>query len=218
MNYKRNLHKIAKYFGLKFKGSFKFVRCSNKEVSIRNFLGSCPMKPYVYYGSTKNNSEDYLEEFIQFLDSSGRQTSKGCVITQRGIVREIERVNSLKNKKLKKELLKFYSKIRKKIGRANNLTLVCDTEHPDETLLHEFVHELMHANDIIIKDIPINEGLVTYMTHYGLGDSDAFYEKNPKVRESNLYIGYAKRIANFFKNTKTPEKRKELILSFSRAK
>jgi len=216
MDYKEKLKQIVEYFGLEYKGRFIYMECTHREVTLHNFLSGCPVPQYANHGSMKDDREKYLQDFMNSEDSKyDHRGTTGTVISRKGLNQAIIRVKNLDSSELREELLDIYRRIAEKMGEGVNLVLVATDKKtvPEDLLLHEFVHELNNENNLRINEWKWNEGLVTYMAHYGLGDYHLFATDTSGFLDSREYIEYGKKWHELFSKTNSPLERRQLIQS-----
>lgn len=225
MDARRPLKQVAKEFDLKFnqKSKFKFLVLTKREIIICNFLAGSPDPIYVKYGNkNKKKISANLIKYLQTEDyKKDANNPQACIISQKGLERQIKFVSRISDKKIRKEAEVFYNKIKKKIGKAKRLTLIWKpskeeekNQQREEIVLHEFVHELIGDNKIRPKSWEWNEGLVTYITNFATNKHKKF-EDSPPLGTSkmwNTYARYTHRWAKLLKNVKNSKERKQIIL------
>ena len=228
MDVKKKLKEVARGFDLKFsfKGKFKYLILTKREIIIKNFLGRCPDPSMIKYGNQiKSKIPKGLLKYLKSKDyDSEVKSEQGCVIRKSDMKYELGFSSKIDDKKVRREVEKLYQKIRQKFGTSERLTLIWnptrkDLKYFDEILLHEFIHELMEYNGIRPKSWEWNEGLVTYLTSFALNRYKKCEEK-PKLKNKNpmttIYTQYTSKVAVLLKDAKTSKERKKLILTISK--
>ncbi len=224
------LKRVASDFDLKFspKGRFRYLICSKRELVLRDFLCGCPDPIYVTHGNKhEKNRPDALLKFLKTDDYKELvEKSHGCVISKKGLKKELMLIPKIKDNKVTGEAKALYKKIKDKMSRGMRLTLIWEPSkkekregHWDRVLLHEFVHELLESNDIRPKSWKWNEGLVTYMTHFAIRQKHRFEKPHKPTPNKmwNIYAAYTHRWTGLLRKAKTPKSRKEIILRKIRA-
>lgn len=222
MNIKQKLKEIAVDFDLNFapKDKFKMLVLTRRDIVIRVFLCGCPDPIMVKHGSKQK--EKISENLVRYLKTEDYRKEanglQGCVISKEALKEELKLIDKIPDEKIKKEVEGIYSKIKKKIGKSDRLSLISDckkeeSEQRDEIILHEFIHELLENNEISPKSWKWNEGLVTYITNRAIGKLYRFekseLEQHPMWK---IYANYTRKWMKILEDKESPEERKKSIL------
>ncbi len=226
MSTKQLLKKVAKEFNLKFipKNKFKVLVLTKREIIICNFLAGSPNPLYIKYGNKEKKKIGLsLTKFLQTEDYKKHINSpQACIISQESLKKQLKFIPKISDKKIKIETEKLYDKIKKKIGRAERLTLIWKPSEKEkksqqrkEIVLHEFVHELIEDNKIRPKSWKWNEGLVTYIANFAFDKHKKFEYLQPLGPNKmwNIYAQYTHKWAKLLKNINSPKERKQIILN-----
>lgn len=143
------IKKLASKLGLFYKAAgYNYILCSKKEIIIRNFLGGCPDPSYIEY----KHDPELLKDFLQSSDFK-RQTKQeqGCVIDKSAIKRESKKAQKIVDANLRRDILKFYLRLQKKIKKNKELALIYSPKDYEKTVfqevpLHEYIHLLLDKN------------------------------------------------------------------------
>lgn len=212
---------LAKDFDLKYKKElYNHLYISTEELIIKDFFGNCPDPEYIKYGNC--DTKNVAKNFQKFYNSKSfqerlKKLQGGCVTHKEWLNFEKKLIKKIPNKKLRNKVIKLYQKLGEKMGKNSSLALIDknSSKHSKrETLLHEYIHILNNSNNVSPKSFEWNEGLVTYMTCFGLGRKSQL-EQRPKETSNkmwNIYLKYGHKWALLLKKTKTPKERKEIIL------
>ena len=224
MDIKQKLKEIAREFDLKYepKNKFKSLVLTEREIVTRVFLCGCP-DPIMIKHRNKREAERG-KNLVKYLKTEEYKKEvikpQGCVISKQELDKELKLISKIPDKKIRKEVERIYSKIKKQIGQSNRLTLISKPlknekeNYHNEILLHEFIHELLEENKIRPKSWKWNEGLVTYITNRAIGKLYRFKEK-PKLKQPpmwNIYATYTRKWIKFLEKTDNPKEKKQVIL------
>jgi len=225
MDIKKKLKEIAREFDLKYesKNKFKSLVLTKREIVIRVFLCGCPDPLMVKYGNKIKNQRG--KNLIKYLNTEDYKKEvdnpQGCVVSREELKTELNLISGIPDIKLKRETEKIYSKIKRKMGKSDRLTLIWkpskeeeQSEQRSEILLHEFIHELLEDNGIRLKSWKWNEGLVTYITNQAVEKLYRFKEE-PKLKQHpmwNIYATYTRKWIKLLEKVDNPKKRKQAIL------
>ena len=169
-----------------------------------------------------------IDKFVNSKDFKNCLKRYGGQISQKSELKQEEKwIKQIKDKKLKKELLKFHKKLKKQFGEANFLALLTIPKNKKEEgwlmkfcLRHEWIHILLKKNKIKFQEIskkcwPYDEGINEYMGTYldkKLDKLEKFRDKENYPLEKKNWI-YAIKLRKLFKNKKIPKERKEVIIN-----
>lgn len=225
MDIKQKLKGIAREFDLKYepKNKFKSLVLTKREIVIRVFLCGCPDPIMIKHGNkVKSQRGKNLVKYLNTRDYK-REVSKpqGCVISKEELKTELSLILDIPDKKLRKETEKIYSKIKRKMGKSDRLTLISKpskneekSEQRQEIILHEFIHELLEDNGIRPKSWKWNEGLVTYITNRAVGKLYRFKEE-PKLKQHpmwDIYATYTRKWIKLLEKINSSKERRQTIL------
>ena len=192
---------------------------------MRNFLCGCPDPIYIKYGNKiEKERPKMLSKFFGSSDfKRDLKKEQACIIFKKEMKKEQKIIQKINNKKLKRELEELYYDIEKKMSRDDELILIWNPSEKEkrsfeEVLLHEFIHITIKDEGIMIKQWKWNEGLVTYLTYFALGDQHKFEKKPKKVKGKmwSTYMEYAHKWAIILKNIEEPSSRRKIIVRKTR--
>lgn len=225
---KSQIKELAEDFDLKYNPNwFKYLWISVRHEILTEYIGTCPDPIYQKYGNTIEQRVKNINKFVKSKDFRGcLKRYGGQVAEKRELKREEKWIRQIKDEKLRKELLKFYKKLKRQFGEANYLALLTIPRNQKEEdlqlnfyLKHEWIHILLNKNRIYFQEIakqfwPYDEGINEYMGAYLDGNLDKlekFKDKEDYPMEKK-YWDYAIKFRELLKDKNTPKERKKTIL------
>lgn len=230
---KNQLKKLAKDFDLKFNWKwFGYLWVSKREEILKEYAGTCPDPIYEKYGKNPKERIKNIDKFVNSKDfKECLKRWGGQVASKKGLKSNDENYRTIKNPKLKKELLNLNQKIKKGLKNNDFLALITKSKIKKEeervkihVLRHEWIHILLDENDLGFRKLSkntywkYNEGLVTYLENYLDKSLDKLKLKLDKEKYpmQRYYYLYGLKIARMMKDKTNSKERKRVILRLNK--
>ncbi|MDP2628294.1 MAG: hypothetical protein Q8P15_00155 [Nanoarchaeota archaeon] len=226
---KSQIKKLAKEFDLEYNPIwFKHLWISVRHEILTEYIGTCPDPIYQKYGKTTEQRIKNINKFVNSKDFQDCLKRYGGQISQKSELKQEEKwIKKINNEELRKELLKFQEKLKKRFSKNDFLALLTTPRNERETkwqmkflLRHEWIHILLNKNKIQFQEIAkkywyYDEGINEYLGAYldgTLKNLEKFRDKEDYPMEKRYWV-YAIKLRELLKDKDTPGKRKMAILN-----
>jgi len=232
---KTDIKELALEFGLKYNQKiFRVSIISKKDFVKLIYLLGCPAKPYVLFGKTIKERIKNYDEFICSKEFHKEiKKPSGSVVPKEFCMGVMKRID---DKKLRKEFKKIIGKLR--LNNSVPTTVITKSTNKREKKLfstivfHEWIHVLLHHNNIFFQKIKSNywnfdEGLTEYLQLF-LKSKNKDFEKRikikmkntGKIRKSDKYIEHVFKKLSYWnkilRDKRSPEDRYKSVLNVMR--
>ncbi len=225
---KKQIKEIARKFGLKYnKNWFSYIWVPNKVEIISEYVGNCPDPIYQKFGRTSKTRIKNFSKFLNSKDFKGLLKRYGGQVAQKDHINdEIYLILKIKDEKIKKQMIRFYSNLAKKFETTDSVAVLATPKKKEEKerqlsycLRHEWIHILLEKNNIDFQKIhpkfwPYDEGLNEFIGEY-IDDNLQNLERirrEEKYEFEKKYVSYAIKFRELMEYKNTSQKRKLAIL------
>ncbi len=221
---KKELQKLAKDFNLKYKINVPIEFINKREYTLRRYIGGCPDASYNQFGLDSDKRIRHIDAFLESdIFHEELKEPGGLVISKEELERELHLSETIGNKLVREEMLKYYKRLHsKKTDR-----LVCLTEPKNEVemdfvmrtvLKHEWIHVLLQNNDLFFQNIkyaywPYDEGIAVYLQGFSENKIDFLKQRNSKLEMDRQILTKTRSFIKLFKDKRTPKNRKDALVN-----
>lgn len=228
---RQNIQELAIQFGLKYKKElYKVTFLTSEELTILQFLTSCPEPFYIKFGKTDEERIKRIDEFLSSKDYANL-TKKRFGGSGVDVKRFRDNIKKLKNVGVKEKCKNILKKLKPTISNISIVVSLPQTERQRKfvfrtILFHEWIHILLISNGIYFQDIKreywkLDEGLTTYLQTLfkkkRVDISEIIKGEIKRSKKPSLFPLYAKNALKFnaiLKNKENPTERRKAILNY----
>jgi hypothetical protein len=225
---RKQIKDIARKFGLRYnKNWFSYIWVPTKVEIISEYVGNCPDPIYQKFGRSPKTR---MKNFNRFLRSKAYKDllkrHGGQVAHKDHLNEEIYLILQIKDRKIKRQMITFYSHLAKKFQSTESVAVLALPKKKEDRerqlsycLRHEWIHILLEKNNIDFQRInpkywAYDEGLSEFIGEY-IDNNLHNLEKIRKQEEHTFekkYVSYAIKFRQLMEYKNTSQKRKLAIL------